>query len=175
MKTLIILRHGKSSWDEPMQRDIDRPLITKGKKRTQQIADYLKSHNIIPQRIISSPAVRAFDTAKIAAMTLANKIEDIHIDESLYFVSVEKYFETLYAAPDDCDVLMIVGHNPMITDFCNSFLDKHIENLPTSGLCVVRFDTDLWNKTPSCSHTVEHLVFPKKLNNNDEYFEEKQS
>lgn len=172
MKTLIILRHGKSSWDEPMQRDIDRPLITRGKKRTQLIADYLKRHNIIPQLIISSPAIRAYDTAKIAALTLELNIEDIQIDESLYFVSVEKYFEALYAAPDKCNVLMIVGHNPMITDFCNSFLEQHIDNLPTSGLCVVSFNTDVWNEVPRSNHTVDHLVFPKKLNNNEEFTEE---
>ncbi len=168
MKTLIILRHGKSSWDVPVQRDFDRPLTSKGQKRTQLIADYLKTHKIIPQLIISSPAVRALSSAKIAALTLGYRIEDIQIQEDLYFVSTEKYYESLYTASDNIDTLMVVGHNPMITDFCNAFIEKKIDNLPTSGLCVVRFNTQKWNTIHGCDHSLEHLIFPKNLTNNEE-------
>jgi phosphohistidine phosphatase len=165
MKTLIILRHGKSSWDDSTQRDIERPLLNKGKGRTQLISDYLKSNKIIPCLIISSPAVRAFETAKIAAINLEYDIEKIQLNEDLYFVSVEKYFEAVFAAPVDCSALMIVGHNPMITDFCNYFLTKKISNLPTSGLCVVQLDTDEWTEAAKCDATPIHVVFPKLLEN----------
>ncbi len=165
MKTLIILRHGKSSWDDPMLRDFDRPMKNKGRRRTQLIADYLKQHNIIPDYIVSSPALRAVNTAKIVAIALGYDVENIEQNSDLYFVDTEKYFEAVYAAPDDKNCLMIVGHNPMITDFCNSFLAHFIQNLPTSGLCVLSFDINKWSEIHKVKPVLQHLVFPKKLEN----------
>jgi phosphohistidine phosphatase len=163
MKKLIILRHAKSSWDNPELRDINRPLTNKGKRRTQLIADYMIANKIIPEFIASSPAVRAFETAKIVAMGFDLKTDEIRIDPELYFVDVEKYFHAVFAAPDNCNSMLIVGHNPMITEFCNSFLKDRIDNLPTSGLCVISSKADKWNEISIEEYTVEHLVFPKKL------------
>ena len=163
MKTLIILRHGKSSWDDHRLRDFDRPLKNKGRRRTQLIADYLKQHDVVPQIIVSSPAVRAIDTARIAANGLGYNQSEIIQNESLYFVSTEKYFEAVYATPDNVQTMMIVGHNPMITDFCNTFIEHPVDNIPTSGLCVVSFDAQQWQDIHKAKHQLLHLVFPKKL------------
>lgn len=163
MKTLIILRHGKSSWDDSTLRDIDRPLLNKGKSRTQLIADYLKNNGLVPDLIISSPAIRAYETAVIAALNLNYRPEAIRKNDDLYFVNTEKYFEAVYSTPDELEKIMIVGHNPMITDFCNYFLTIKINNLPTSGLAVFNLHTDSWVETSKCSRTTEHLLFPKML------------
>jgi phosphohistidine phosphatase len=163
MKTLIILRHGKSLWDNPMLRDNERPLTPKGVNRTHLIAEYLKKNSLHPDLIISSPAVRAFETAKIAADVLNYPQQDIIKDENLYFVDTEQYFHALFGAPETVSTLMIVGHNPMITEFCNEFLKNSIDNLPTSGLCVIRFQSELWNESLKAQSQVEHLVFPKHL------------
>ncbi len=163
MKTLIILRHGKSSWDEATLPDFERPLLARGKKRTQLIADHMKNNGVIPELIISSHAVRAFETAAIVAMNLNYAPESILKNEDLYFVSTEKYFETVYSAPEKFNSLMIVGHNPMITDFCNYFLSVKISNLPTSGLCVLKLQTDKWTEAAKCPCSTEMILFPKIL------------
>jgi phosphohistidine phosphatase len=163
MKTLIILRHGKSSWDDSTLRDFDRPLLNKGKRRTQLIADHLKVNSLVPELIISSPAVRAYETAVIAALNLNYNPETIQKNDNLYFVNTEKYFEAVYSSSDEINTLMIVGHNPMITDFCNYFLTVKINNLPTSGLAVFKLLTDTWEETSKCSRTTEQLLFPKML------------
>lgn len=165
MKQLIILRHAKSSWEDPKIKDVDRPLIQKGKNRTMLIAEYMMNNGIQPQLIISSPAVRAFDTAEIIAMALNVDLSLIIQNPDLYFVDVEKYHEIVFSMSDDLQSLLIVGHNPMITEFCNSFLGSPIDNMPTSGLCVVSFDTDRWSLITTSSCKVDHLVFPKKLEN----------
>ncbi len=164
MKTLLILRHGKSSWDDPMQRDFDRPLLNKGRLRTQLIADYMAKNQLVPELIVSSPAVRAYDTAIIIAMSIGYKPEQINKNDELYFVDSEKYSEAVFGAPNVVNTLLLVGHNPMITEFCNMFVSPLIDNLPTSGLCAVQLDTDNWSQLHTCSYTNTHLVFPKNLN-----------
>jgi len=163
MKTLLILRHGKSSWDDPVLRDAERPLLKKGQQRTQLIADFISEHQLNPELIISSPAVRAYETAKIIANSLGYPTEAIQKNNDLYFVDKEKYSEAVYVASDEINTLMIVGHNPMITEFCNMFLADRIDHLSTSGLCVIKLDTNTWTELHSCKSAFLHFVSPKKL------------
>ena len=81
MKTLYILRHGKSSWEQPEENDFNRPLLPKGQRRTQRISVHIKEHNLPVDLIISSPAVRAFETAKIVAQEIDC---ELITDENLY-------------------------------------------------------------------------------------------
>jgi phosphohistidine phosphatase len=163
MKTLIILRHGKSLWDNPMLLDNQRPLTPKGVNRTHLIAEFLKKNSFRPDLIISSPAVRAYETAKIAADILTYPQHDIITDENLYFVDTEQYFHALFGVPESVNTLMIVGHNPMITEFCNYYLKDQIDNLPTSGVCIIQSLAENWNDILKAQYNVEHLVFPKHL------------
>jgi phosphohistidine phosphatase len=163
MKTLLIMRHGKSSWDDPLLNDFDRPLLKKGQLRTQMIAEFMAEQQLSPELIISSPAVRAYETAVIVADAFGYSTDTISMNSDLYFVDTDKYSEAVYGVSDEINTLMIVGHNPMITEFCNMFLAETIDNLPTSGLCAVRLDTGSWTEIHSCKSTVSHLMFPKKL------------
>jgi phosphohistidine phosphatase len=171
MKKLIILRHGKSSWDDPLLKDFERPLNIKGKKRTIVIADYLKDKNIKPELIITSPAKRTKDTASIIVNNLNIDKSKLTENADLYFVDVEKYFETIFSTSNKINNLMLIGHNPMITDFCNYFLEEKINNLPTSGLCIIDFSTDKWEEISKSKYKLQHLIFPKKLIKNEELSE----
>lgn len=162
-KQLMLLRHGKSSWEDLTIPDIERPLIPKGEKRTRLIASYLRKHNIIPQLIVSSPARRTYDTALIIVHELELNPDIIQTDDSLYFINVEQYSAVIQKLDDQLRSVMLVGHNPMITDFCNLFLEDKIDNLPTSGLCVIELFAHSWAQLHQCEHKVSHLVFPKKL------------
>jgi len=163
MKTLIVLRHAKSSWEDAKLKDIERPLISKGQKRTMLVSNFLIEQNIKVDYVVSSPAIRATETAKIICLEQNFPIEEIIIDEHLYFVSTEKYYEAVFAIPDTKHTALIVGHNPMLTSFVNELSSTPIRNLPTSGLLVVTFNTLKWNTILSADRETKHLIFPKKL------------
>ncbi len=143
--------------------DEERPLLEKGKKRTKKVIDSLLEKNISLDYIISSPAVRALETAQILAHALKYPPENIKVDPHVYFADGESLFSQFYDIPDKYESLMIVGHNPALTDFVNHFMKPRIDNLPTSGLVSISFDTNLWDKVPALQGKVNFILFPKAL------------
>ena len=163
MKTIYIVRHAKSSWNTIDLPDEQRPLLEKGKKRTKKVIDYLLENNIKVDYIISSHAVRALETAKIMAHALKYPVENIKIDPQIYFSNGDSIMNQFYDLPDRFDSVMIVGHNPTLTDFVNYFLKSPIDNLPTSGVASFSFDTDKWEKVPVADRKTNFILFPKEL------------
>lgn len=163
MKTIFIVRHAKSSWNTTDIPDEKRPLMEKGKKRTKKVIDYLLSNNIKVDYIISSQAVRAHETAKIFAHALKYPVEDIRIDSQIYHADGDALLNQFYDLPERFNTVMIVGHNPALTDFANLFLESPIENLPTSGVVSISFDTDHWDKVPVASRKTNFILFPKEM------------
>ena len=160
MKTLYILRHGKSSWEEPNMDDINRPLLPKGQRRTQRIADYIKEKKLSVDIIISSPAKRALETAKIIASKLDCKITT---NKNLYPGYSSQILETVFVQSDEINSIMIVGHNPGLTSLVHDLIDNSYEWLPTSGLASVSFDTHTWIQIPMAAKLSSNIVTPKML------------
>lgn len=148
--------------------DEQRPLLEKGKKRTKKVIDYLLENHIKVDYIISSHAVRAQETAKILAHALKYPIENIKIDSQIYHADGDAILNQFYDLPDRFDSVMIVGHNPSLTDFVNLFLKSPIDNLPTSGVVSFSFDTDHWEKVPAASQRTNFILFPKELPGKEE-------
>lgn len=167
MKTIYILRHAKSSWDFPHLTDEERPLIDKGRKRTRLINEYLIRNNITVDLIISSHAVRALDTAKIVARAIGFPTEDIWINKMVYHSNDESLMNQFYDLSDDINSVMVVGHNPTLTNFVNLFLDEKIEWLPTSGLVSISFHTDQWINLSQAKFTSNFVITPSKLKNKE--------
>lgn len=167
MKTIYILRHAKSSWDFPHLTDEERPLIDKGKKRTRLINEYLIENKISINLILSSHAVRAFDTAKIVARAIGNPLDEIKINKMIYHSNEENIVDQFYDLSDDISSVMVVGHNPTLTNFVNLFLDEKIEWLPTSGLVSISFHTDQWVKLSQAKFTTNFVITPSKLKNKE--------
>lgn len=163
MKTVYIVRHAKSSWDISGIPDEERPLLEKGKKRTKKIIDFLHQKSISVDYMISSHAVRALETAKILAHALNYPKDMIKVDPHIYFSNGNSIFNLFYDLPDHYNSVMIVGHNPTLTDFVNKYIKPRIDNLPTSGVVSIHFNTDQWEKIPLASHTVNFVIFPKEL------------
>jgi phosphohistidine phosphatase len=163
MKTLYIVRHAKSSWKYPDLPDDERPLLEKGKKRTKKIIDFLLENKVKVDYIISSHAVRALETAKILAHALSYPEDDIKMDHEIYFADGDKLFNQFYDLPQRHDSIMIVGHNPALTNFANHFVNPPIDWLPTSGVVCVEFDTDRWEKIPVADRKTKFIVYPKML------------
>jgi len=112
---------------------------------------------------VSSPAVRAMETANIICTQQGFPLDNIVIDKNLYFVNTEKYYEAVFAISDEKNTALIIGHNPMITSFVNELISEPISNMPTSGLLVISFDTTQWNLILNAEKNITHLIFPKKL------------
>lgn len=163
MKTIYVIRHAKSSWNMIDIPDEQRPLLEKGKKRTGKVIDYLNENHIRVDYIISSHAVRAHETAKILAQALKYPIENIKIDSNIYHANSNTILNQFYDLPDRFNSVMIVGHNPSLTDFVNLFLDSPIENLPTSGVVSFSFTTDEWGKVSVSHRKTNFILFPKEM------------
>ncbi len=142
MKTLLILRHAKSSWDDPTQSDHDRPLNERGKKDAKRIGLLLLEHGLVPDRMISSTAKRARKTAgKVAkACGYAGEVEQT---KRLYLASPPEIIEILRQVGDECSTVLVVAHNPGLEELVRQ-LTGQPEPMPTAALAQVAIDIDRW-------------------------------
>jgi phosphohistidine phosphatase len=163
MKTLLIVRHAKSSWDSPGVDDFDRPLLEKGKKLASKAIDYLQNKKVLPDLILTSSARRALDTAILFSQGLGIPFEKITEEKRLYYAEAEQILDFLFDLPPETETVMIVGHNPTLTNFVNRYLDDKIDVLPTSGVVALKLNTDDWLHAGTCSISVDFMVFPKML------------
>ncbi|MBU1370255.1 MAG: histidine phosphatase family protein [Bacteroidetes bacterium] len=163
MKTIYVVRHAKSSWDFPALPDHDRPLLEKGKKRTKKVIDYLLKQSIQLDFVISSSAVRASETADYIARALGYDSGSIKYDPSLYHADSEMIFEQFLDLNDEYKSLMLVGHNPALTNFVNNWLKPPIDWLPTSAVVCLEFSTDHWDELRHAPAKLNFIVFPKLI------------
>ena len=145
MKTLTIVRHAKSSWDNPGLSDRDRPLNKRGERNAPEMGARIREHGIRPSLIVSSPATRALSTARIIATEIAYPIEFLQRESSLYLASVDEILDVIAAQDEGFNNLMLVGHNPGLTQFANFLSPGLTNNLPTAGVVAVEIDRDDWN------------------------------
>ncbi len=145
MKTLSIVRHAKSSWDDESLSDRERPLNKRGHRDAPVMADRMTSAGIRPSLILSSPAVRAFTTAKLIAEQINYPKEFLQREDELYLASLDTLLDVLVAQDANFNSIMLVGHNPGLTDFVNYLVPGLTNNLPTSGVVAVNFEQDDWS------------------------------
>jgi|SRR5690606_38166274 len=162
MKKLILIRHGKSSWDMPIE-DHERPLTNKGIKNSNKVFDKIQKN--LPERFLvwSSTAKRAHDTAKIFNETLNIPQELTVLKSELYTFDLAHLSKTIKNCDNAVPSLIIFGHNNAITDFVNKFGNKYIENVPTSGVVIIEFAEDHWNNINK--GIITQTLFPKDLIN----------
>lgn len=164
MKTLIVVRHAKSSWEFPDIEDVQRTLLDKGKKRTKKVIDHLlKMRFHKPDLIVSSHAVRAYETARIMARGLEYPENQIIQSKTLYEGDKELITDQLFGLDDDITSVMIVGHNPALTYFVNQWLAEPIEWLPTSGVVILKIPVNRWSEIDLHKASTSFKVFPKEL------------
>ena len=163
MKTVLIVRHAKSLLAFNDIPDLKRPLTEKGKKRIKKVIDYLLERNIRVDYILSSHAVRAIETAKMLAHALKYPKEDIKSDPQLYFCDGKGILNQFYDLPDRFKSVMIVGHNPALSDFVNKYLSEPIDHLPTSGIVSISFLTENWDQVPKADYKINFLLFLKEV------------
>ncbi|SIO35740.1 histidine phosphatase family protein [Salinivibrio sp. ES.052] len=161
MKTVFLMRHAKSSWDDPSLDDHERPLNPRGFRQAPQMAERLNAWLCQPQAIVSSTAQRAKDTAVLVAQTLADK-PPIVLDRKLYSEQRAMIAHAIQALDADHDTVMIIGHNPALNDYLHD-LGMTKDNLPTSGVAVIHYPVKHWIETSECDAQLCFLDWPKRL------------
>lgn len=161
-RKLVMIRHAKSSWANPLQSDFERPLNDRGEKDAPMMGERLKKQNIIPDIIIASTAKRAKQTAKKIAKAIGYNEDKIVWQEKLYHCIPPVFEEVMYEVADDVKTVFIVAHNPGITEFVNQLSDKFcIDNMPTCGVVGASFDAEQWNEFARTEKTVFLFDAPK--------------
>ncbi len=163
MKKLTLIRHGKSSWDNPSLSDWERPLITRGKKDAILIGNKLEEEKIIPDKIISSSAKRAYDSAKRIAECINYPESEIAITDEIYFAGFGQLVQIINNLKDDWNHVFLFGHNPYFTEFANLFGTNNISNLPTTGVYQISFDCDNWKDISKKNGKNTYFLTPKEL------------
>ena len=160
MRNLILLRHAKSSWKDQSLDDFDRPLNKRGKRDAPQMAKILLNKAIDFDLIISSCARRTSDTAKIFADILSIKSEII-FDDKLYEASHKQILKVINQISDKFYNVILVCHNPGITNLVNYLSDNFIDNIPTTGLVCLSADIS-WKEIDKNSCLMIFYDYPKK-------------
>jgi len=160
MKVIVLVRHGKSSWNFDAS-DRNRPLKTRGINDANLVASQFVKQNKIPEKIFSSPANRALSTCRIFSRHFNLSEKEIKIVEALYDFGGDSVIEFIRALPNDCDDIMIFGHNHAFTSISNIFGNIFIDNLPTSGLVKIKFEIDNWKDLRK--GTTDLIIIPKEL------------
>lgn len=162
MKTLTLVRHAKSSWSDATLGDRKRPLNQRGKRDAPMMGQRLADYGVRPSLIISSPAKRAWSTAKIIAEALSYPREFLQREDSLYLASLDDFLDVLVAQDQDFNSILVVGHNPGMTDFANFLSPGLTNNLPTAGVVSVEIDQDHWNLYERPKTRLLLYDYPKK-------------
>ena len=160
MKILTLVRHAKSSWGDPSLDDFKRPLNKRGKRDAPFMGEKLKTLDLLPDLILSSPAKRARKTAEKIAQNVDYPIDAIIFKPSLYLAPANEFLEIIRSIDNNFHKIYMIGHNPGITDFANTLTDTFIDNIPTAGVFAAKFDVTKW--TDISTGSLLFFEYPKK-------------
>ena len=144
MLRLILLRHGKSSWDDARLDDFDRPLAPRGLRNVPEMGRRLARRGPAPDLVVSSTAVRALSTARGVAREIGYREDRIREAPELYLATPDEILAVIRATPAGVATLMLVGHNPGLTDLANRLDDIRLDNMPTAAMLCVEFAARGW-------------------------------
>ena len=162
MKNLYLTRHAKSSWGNPGLADIDRPLNGRGKKAAPLMGKLIVDRGENPELLISSPANRAFSTAKIFASAMGLHENDVLIKDTIYGAGVHQLLNLVQDVDDLYNSIMLFGHNPTFTSFCNMLSGENILNIVTCGVVRIDFEFSSWKNIDFNSGRMIYYEYPKK-------------
>lgn len=161
-KTLLIIRHAKSSWDMSTLTDFERPLNERGKKDAPAMAQRLKEKKIKIDAFVASPAKRAKKTAELFCGEYGRKEEEIIFISKLYHAPPDVFFEVIDSLDDSYNTVAIISHNPGITEFVNLLIpEKKLDNMPTCGIFAVKIPSNKWADFKKVKREFLFFDYPK--------------
>ena len=170
MRRLLLLRHAKAERSEPGTKDLARVLIDRGRKDAAKIGTYMSAHALVPDRVVLSPAARTQETWKYAAAAF-NPAPAATSSERIYDATPHSILAVIKDIPASAHTLLVIGHNPGLHKLALMLIaagdvdarERLREKLPTSGLIIIDFAFDNWNKLHPQSGRLERFVSPKTL------------
>ena len=166
MKYILLLRHAKSSWNDPDLEDFDRPLANRGLEDAPRMGRFLKKSGYRPEYIASSTAVRAKQTTQLCLEGMKRNESMVKWDDHLYFESVGSYLAAIKQAPEHTERIMIVGHNPLMeaaASLLSAGKDKTAYRIPTAGLVCLESYALRWQDINPATCQVKWMMIPKVL------------
>lgn len=161
MRTLYLLRHAKSSWDDPGLKDFDRPLNKRGLKAAPSVGAYMLKEKIRPDLVLSSPALRAKQTTHIVCEA-AGLTSLINFDEQIYEASVQRLFKIVAGFEAGITTAMMVGHNPGFEELLAA-LTGESHRMPTAALACINLKIEKWSDLIGGCGKLKWLVKAKDL------------
>ena len=161
MKTLLLVRHAKSSRDDPALSDRERPLNDRGQKDAPVMGQRLAKRHVKPDLVISSPAVRAVATAQAMAREIGYELRDIAIDERLYASTADALLAVVQSLDKKAACVMLFGHNPEMTELARC-LSGEISDMPTCAVAELRYDVKSWREVGRTAPLKSTLDAPKR-------------
>jgi len=171
MRTLTLLRHAKSSWDEPRLADVDRPLAPRGRKAAPLMGRHMRDIGLAPDLVLCSAAVRTRETLALVLPELGMPGLPVVYDATIYEAEAATLLARLERVADSVQHLLVIGHNPGLQELALLLVGKSLglehrmlaEKLPTGGLVVLALDIEAWSRIAAGSATITHLMTPRLL------------
>ena len=161
MKLLYLVRHAKSDWSDSSLRDRDRPLNSRGKRDAPYMGRLLADRGLLPDALVSSPAVRALTTAQHFARALNYGADEIVLEDRIYEAMPDALQEVVTSLRDEWQIVLLFGHNPGFTDFANRFAARRIDNIPTCGVVRLESEVERWRDFGPRTARLTDFIYPK--------------
>ena len=161
MKTLFLMRHAKSSWNNANLADFDRPLNPRGERTAPFMGNFMRDQGFDPSIIISSPAARAEQTTRLA-VEMAKFNCEVRTDERIYEASARTLLQVIAEIGNAFETALLVGHNPGMEDLIR-LLTGEIEPMPTAALAAIDLDIADWNEAADGCGRLRGVFRPKEL------------
>ncbi len=171
MKTLTVLRHAKSSWDDAVARDFDRPLNARGQRAAVTVGRHMRSEGLTFDHVVASPAVRIVETVEQVETGYGSALAP-EWDRRIYLASASTLLDVVHELPAGADSALLIGHNPGLEDLVLMLVPDRVgdllrdsveEKFPTAALAMITFDTDDWGAIRSSAGTLVRFVRPRDL------------
>jgi len=167
MKTLTLVRHAKSSWDNQDWTDLERPLNQRGLSDAPIMAQVIAKRLVPkPDLILSSNAARALATADIFAKALGFPDDCVNVENGIYSLGTKYIINLLKTQSDDANSIILFGHNPDVTSMAIYFLGDFIESLPTCAVISIDFDIEQWSEIEDINGVMKFYEYPKRYRTN---------
>jgi phosphohistidine phosphatase len=167
-RTVILLRHGKSSWSDSTLADIDRPLAPRGERASRELAKYIRRKRIRPALVLCSPALRTRQTLEAVEASLGKRCV-VEVVPQLYAASEQELLERLQALPEPISSVMLIGHNPGLQDLAlelasrGAYLPQLEEKFPTGALATLVVRSTIWSALGRGDAELVDYVVPRQL------------
>lgn len=163
-RTLLFMRHAKSSWDDSSLKDFDRPLNKRGRKDAPKMGRYLLSLGLMPERIVSSPALRAKQTVELLSDVAGINQDQIEWDRSLYDNGADAYINAVHRTPSDVETVLVAGHNPTVEQVIERLSSGRADRrVTTANIACFKSTADQWSDVSEKNTIFKWLVGPKDI------------